>query len=137
VGWIETKIEEKLADLAVTVVSEGDRTRTEMAAALTQSIRGQRIDGARPRSISPNAVNVSAGGRLVGWSLQATGGPVRVLLHDSPDASGDVIAIVDLLDQENQTQWLGPSGVAFVDALYAECTGAGTPVGSTYIGAVD
>jgi hypothetical protein len=137
VGWIDDKIEGKLAELAVGVATEGQRTRLELASALAESVRGLRIDGALPRVVRANASNYSAGGRLVGWSVQATGGPVRILLHDGQDASGDVVAIVDLADQENQSQWMGPGGVSFVDGLYAECTGTGALTGSVWIGAVD
>jgi hypothetical protein len=65
VGWIENKLEEKLGDLAAAVAVEGEKTRTEMASALAQSVRGLRIDGARARTISPNTLNVGAGGRFL------------------------------------------------------------------------
>jgi hypothetical protein len=133
VGWIENKVEE----IAGAVVLEGERTRSELAESFAKTMRGQRIDGALSRPVRPNAANYSARGRLVGWSVQATGGPVRIVVHDGLDAGGDVIAIVDLADQENQTQWMGPGGVAFVDGLYAECTGTGTLTGAMWIGAVD
>jgi hypothetical protein len=133
VSWAE----KKLAEIGAAVADEGDRTRMEMAAALAQTVRGLRINGARPRPITPNAVNVGAGGRLVGWSLLATGGPVRILLHDGGAASADLIAVIDLADQENQSQWMGPGGIAFAEALYVECTGAGTLTGALHIGAVD
>lgn len=136
-GWIEEKVEKRLEGIGAAVALEAQKTRVEMSAAFAQTQRGLVIQGARPRPVVRNAINNNGGGRVVGWSLQATGGPVRVLLHDSTDASGDVVAVIDLVDQENQTQWLGPGGISFVDALYVECTGAGTLVGSTYLGAVD
>jgi hypothetical protein len=139
VGWIENKLEEKLGELSAAVVSEGDKTRTEMSAALAQSVRGQRIQGALPRKVTPNATVYSAGGRLVGWSVKADAGPVEIIVHDGHDASGDVIAVIDLQDQENQTQWLGPGGISFVEGLYIECNGTGAAglVGPVYLGAVD
>jgi hypothetical protein len=74
VGWIDDKIEAKIEELAAGVASEGQRTRLELASALAESVRGQRIDGALPRPVRANASNYSAGGRLVGWSIRATGG---------------------------------------------------------------
>lgn len=133
-GWVEEKIEH----LASTVALEGERTRLELSAGLAESVRGLRIDGALPRPARVNAMQYSSGGRLVGWSLIATGGPVRVFLRDGNDSSGDVVAVIDLLDGENQTQWVGPGGISFVDGLYADApitTGALT--GSVWIGAVD
>jgi hypothetical protein len=138
VGWFEDKIEEKLGDLAATVSLEGDKTRTEMAAALGQSIRGLRINGARPRPISPNAANVSAGGRLVGWSVRASGGTVALTFHDGNDATGDVIGATALLaDGASETHSVMPAGIAFVQSLYVEVTGTGVPVGALWFGAVD
>lgn len=135
-GWIETKIEEKFAELAGAVALEGERTRDEMAAGLAQTIRGQRITGARPRQLSPNAANATIGGRLVGWSVRATGGTVALTLHDGHDAAGDVIGVTPLLaDGQAVTHTTMPAGVSFAEALYVEVTGTGTAVGALWFAA--
>jgi hypothetical protein len=137
VGWIEEKIEQKLADLAAATVSEGEKTRTEMAAALAQSVRGLRIDGARARPVVPNMMNVQTGGRLVGWSVRADGGTVQINFRDGR-ADGDVIAVTPLLAAgATSTEQAMPAGVAFAEGLYVEVTGTGAATGSAWIGAVD
>jgi hypothetical protein len=137
VGWLEDKIETKLEHVGAAVALESQRTRAEMGAAFAKTQRGLVVQGALARSVVPNQVNVNAGGRLVGWSLKATGGPVTIVLHDGRDASTDAIAVIDLVDGENQTQWNGPGGVSFTEALYVEYTGTGSLVGALHLGAVD
>jgi hypothetical protein len=138
VGWIETKIEEKLGDLAGAVADEGLKTRTELSGALAQTIRGQRINGARPRAITPNAANATYGGRLVGWSLRAAGGNVALTFRDGRDATGDVIAATaDLATGQAETHTVMSAGVSFTESLYVEATGTGTPVGALWFAAVD
>jgi hypothetical protein len=137
VGWIEQKIEEKLGELAAATVAEGEKTRTEMASALAQSVRGLRIDGARARPVSPNTLNVQTGGRLVGWSVRADGGTVQINFRDGR-ADGDVIAATPLLAAgASDTHDAMPAGVAFAEGLYVEVTGTGAATGSSWIGAVD
>lgn len=132
-GWAEQKIEH----LGAMVSLEAERTRLAMAAGLAATQRGLRIDGALARPIIANSLNYTAGGRLVGWSLQATGGPARVLIHDGRSPDTDVVAVLNLADQGTATQWMGPAGVSFAEALYVECTGAGVLTGALWIGAVD
>lgn len=123
--------------LTGTVVQEAEKTRLTLESGFRSSLRGTRLTGALPRRIDSAPVAYVAAGRLVGWSLYASGGPVRLLLHDGHDTTGDVIAVVDLVAGENETVWLGPGGVSFVEALYVEQIGTGTPLGSLWIGAVD
>jgi hypothetical protein len=59
------------------------------------------------------------------------------VLHDGRDASTDAIAVIDLVDGENQTQWNGPGGVSFTEALFVEYSGTGSVVGALHLGAVD
>jgi hypothetical protein len=145
VGWIEQKIEEKLGELAAATVAEGEKTRTEMASALAQSVRGLRIDGARARPVSPNTLNVQTGGRLVGWSVRAVdnggGGTVQINFRDGR-ADGDVIAVAAVLNVgQADTHAAMPAGVSFAEGLYVEVIATGTPAatvtGSAWIGAVD
>jgi hypothetical protein len=135
VGWVEDKIEH----LAATVALEGERTRAELATAFAQTQRGLRVDGALARPIVPNAVNYNSGRRLVGWSLRASAGDVVINLRDGHDAGGDVIGSIALAAGQSQTKTLMPAGVAFVEGLYVEATGAGAAavVGALWIGAVD
>lgn len=133
-------VEDKTAHIATAVALEGERTRLALAAGLAETQRGLRIDGALARPLLPNAVNYAAGGRLVGFSLRAVagGGDCIVNLYDgtAPDANR-YLATVDLNDGTSTTVPLPVSGVSFVDGLYVEVTGGGTPVGAEWIGAVD
>lgn len=131
-GWVE----DKLGHLAQAIADEGERTRLAMAAGLEETRRGLRVDGAASRPVSPNAINVNAAGRLAGWSLRSAGGNV-IVLHDGADTSGDVLAVINLADQQSETRWLLPAGVSFVQSLYVEVTGAGTLTGALWRGAVD
>lgn len=132
-GWAEDKIEQ----IAATVALENQMTRAELAQAFAETQRGQRVDGARPRPIVPNAVNYSSGRRLAGWSVRANGGDVTLTLYDGNDTSGDVIGTTVLTAGESQTVTLPAAGVSFVSALYVEKTGAGTAVGALWITAVE
>jgi hypothetical protein len=117
--------------LTSTIVQEAEKTRLALTAGFADSMRGQRIVGALARQITPNAQNYTAGGQLVGWSVLATGA-VRLIVHDGATAADPVIAIVDLVDGENDTTWLG-HGVGFIDGLYIEQVGTGTAAGAFYI----
>lgn len=125
----EKHIEHLVAALAL----EGDKLRSEWQAGMTQFANGLKVAGARPLPIQRN-LGWGGPGRLVGWSVKATGGPVTLLMRDSHAAAdGDIIAVIDLVDTENETIWLGESGVSFGEALYLERTGAGTLIGSVWI----
>jgi hypothetical protein len=129
VGWVEDKV----ADWGRIVELEGEKTR-----AVLGSIQGGlRPDGALYRRINPNGVHWTGAGRLVGWSVLATGGAVRVIAHDGLTADGDAFALIDLQDGESETVWLGPNGIRFGSGLYLEQTGAGTlTVGAIYVGGI-
>lgn len=128
-------LDKELDKLTATVTREALETRAELAASFTATLRGARIDAALPRPIRPNATNYGAGGRLVGWSVRASGGEVILNLRDG-DAGGDVIATVDLAAGTSQT-FSGVPGVSFVDGLFVESVGVGVPVGAVWIGAAD
>lgn len=131
-GYVENQVD-KLADA---FVRESEKTRLALEEGFRGSLRGQRLTGALPRPVQGNAVTYSAGGRLLGWSVLATGGPVRFVLHDGIDTTGDVLAIIDLVDSENETVWFGPGGVSFSVGLYLEQIGTGVPTGTMFIGPV-
>lgn len=135
-GWLDEKIEGKLADLGAAVAVEGEKTRAGFAQAMAETIRGQRIKGARPRQITLNAANATSGGELAGWSVRAVGGPLTLTFRDG-DAGGDVIAApATLADGQATTQPLTAAGISFVQNLYVEATGTGTAVGALWF-AVD
>jgi len=123
--------------LTSTIVQEAEKTRDALSAGFRASVRGQRVQGALSRPVYPNAVNYSGAGRLVGWSIRATGGEVVLNLYDGPAADPDrYIGAVDLAAGTSQTIAI-PHGVSIVEQLFVESTGAGTPVGALWIGAVD
>ena len=115
---------------------ELQRITSELRAGLAEFHNGTRITGARYIGVN-RRLAWGGTGRLVGWSVQATGGPVRCLLRDGHDESGDVLAVIDLVDTESDNQWFGPGGISFGEALYLDVTGAGTLIGSVWLGAVD
>lgn len=127
---------ENLQAAILALPMELQRITSELRAGLAEFHNGTRITGARYVGVT-RRLAWGGSGRLVGWSVQAVDGPVRCVLHDGRDASGDVLAIVDLVDTESDCQWFGPGGVAFGEALYLDVTGAGTLTGSVWLGAVD
>jgi hypothetical protein len=129
VGWVEDKV----ADFARVAAEEGEKTR----AVLGGIQGGLRPDGALYRRINRNGVHWTGAGRLVGWSVLATGGPVRVICHDGLTADGEAFAVIDLTDGESETVWLGPGGIRFGNGLFLEQTGAGAlTVGAIYVGGI-
>jgi hypothetical protein len=119
------------------VAEEGSRVRAVLEAGLAQTANANRLRGARPLQVR-NGLLWGGPGRLAGWSVWANGGPVRLILHDGRDTGGDVLAVVDLIDQENDTTNLvAPAGVSFGEALYAEIIGTGALIGAVYTGAHD
>lgn len=126
-------IDDQVQKFAAVVTAESERTRDLMADHVGQSIRGLAVAGALPRTIAPNAVNYSAGRRLVGWSVRAKGGALVLNLRDGFDASGEWLATIQLDDGRAQTIHLMPGGVAFVAGLYIEQeSGPGAPVGAVW-----
>jgi hypothetical protein len=138
VGWVDDKVGEKLGHIATAIEADGEKTRLAFAQAMADSMRGIRIDGALPRTLFANAQVYVAGGRLVGWSVRANGGEVILDLYDGTAADPNrYLGAIDLASGASQTVWMGPGGVSFVDGLYVAASGAGTPLGSVWIGAVD
>jgi hypothetical protein len=131
-------VDDKIAAVAAQVTLESERTRTELADQFSQTVRGLRIDGALPRPFRTNAENYTAAGRLVGWSLRASGADATITFRDGHNTDADPIATVVIPAGKSDTTSAPGSGVSFVDALYAEVApGSGTIVGAVWIGAVD
>lgn len=131
---ISDKIAEKIAEALLEV----EKHTAEVAVGLAQWQNGNRLTGARPLSASAHPRLYGGSGRLVGWSLFASGGPVTVLVRDSRvTGDGDVLAAFSLVDGEDAQQWMGPGGISFGEGIFLEKTGAGALVGSVWIGAVD
>jgi hypothetical protein len=126
-----------LADRIADVVgAEGARVRAELAAGLQQTVNGLRVTAGRPAPFLPNALNSTARGRLVGWSLRETAGnPATVTLYNGRDTGADVLAVIPLTANAGATLLPGSPGVSFGDGLYAAVSGAVT--GALYFGAVD
>lgn len=119
----------------------------QMQTDLADTLGGVMLRGARPVQIGTAAggtARVSTSpGRLVGWSVRipALGALPGVLkLHDGQDASGDVIAVINLPAGGSNTTWLAPGGVSFQYGLFAEIvTGGVEPAieGAVYLGAAE
>lgn len=120
-----------------------ERMSAELSEGLQPFHQGVPLQGARyvPVGVTGSAALAWAGtGRLAGWSLRATGGPVSIVVRDSRMSGGDIIACVELAAEASETIWLG-GGVSFIEGLYVQTVagGAGTGViqGALYVGAVD
>ena len=139
-GWVEDKLEH----VAATVALEGARTRSEVAAGLAETQRGQRVDGAASRPL-PVAGGLVYGGtrRLVGWSAREAAGtnPVSVDLYDGADAGAvdpaRLVATFSLAAGASINHHAMPAGIAFVDGLFAVVTGTGVLRGAVHTGAAD
>ena len=128
---------DNVAAALLAVPMELQRITSELRAGLTEYHNGQRITGDRYIPAGGRAMAWGGAGRLTGWSVQAVGGPVKVLLRDGRTADGEVLAVIDLVEEESDTQSLSRGGVAFPEGLYLDRSGAGTLLGAVWIGAVD
>lgn len=137
-GWVEDKIESAFGSLISTVENEGERTRAALSAALQATQRGNRLQGALSRPVTANQVNYAGAGRLVGWSIRASGGEVILDLYDGPNADPNrYVGSIDLASGSSQTVSMAPGGISITEQLYVAASGAGTPLGALWIGAVD
>jgi hypothetical protein len=116
---------------------ELERVRSQFEASLAHFHNGVRLDAARYLPADGRTLAHAGQGRLVGWSVQAVGGSVTLVLRDGRDETADALAVVSLSTGESQTQWFGPGGISVTEALFLDRTGAGTLVGSVLLGAVD
>jgi len=116
-----------------------EKIRTELAEGVQQYQNAVRLRGARyvPIGTGGRPLVYAGPGRLVGWSLHATGGAVTVVLRDSRDGGGDAIGAIELAAGTSQTVPAPGGGVSFVEGLFAVVSGAGTLEGSVWLGAVD
>lgn len=130
-------IQTTLAEAIARMLLAQEQLRTELASGLQQFHNGQRLQGARAVDVGPTGRGPlvwGGDGRLVGWSLRATGDD-PVVVHLTTGA-GDVLAVLEVA--ASSTQWFGPGGVSFADGLRLEVIGAaGDLAGAVYVGAVD
>lgn len=126
-----------------------ERYTAELASGLRSFEGAIALRGARYVEITsvPNAAGQSAGlmaqngqGRLVGWSLRATGGAVTVLIRDSADAdNGRIVGALELAAETSDSQSFG-DGVSFTQGLWVAvarpANGLGQLQGSLFVGAV-
>ena len=130
------KLEAQLLANLAAIPLELEHVRGTLAAGLAESVEGNRLTGARP-VVAGRPLVWGGSGRLVGWSLRATGGPVTVTLRDSHDATGDIVAVVNIADATSQSFGVPGAGVSFGEALNATASGAGVLEGAWWLGAVD
>lgn len=132
-------LQDDLRDAIASIPLALERVQAELRVGLGEFHNGLRLQGARHVAVGAGgrALASAGSGRLVGWSLRAAGGAVTVTLRDGRDASGDVLAVLELADGATDTQWLGPGGVSFVEGLYVETDGDGALTGAAWLGAVD
>lgn len=134
--------DEKLLAAIAALPLAFEQMSAELATGLQSFHNGVPLQAARYVPVGAaggRSLACAAAGRLVGWSLRATGGPVTVVLRDSRTEAGDAIAYVELADNDSETVWLGPGGVSFVEGLYVQTVSAGAGViqGAVWLGAVD
>ena len=132
------RVDDHLAEVLDELPKQFERWSAQLATGL-QSFEGAlALQGARniPVGVGGRTLAQAGQGRLVGWSLRATGGAVTVAIRDSRESdNGDVVALVELAAETSKEIWLG-SGVSFVNGLYVKVTGPGQFQGSLWIGAV-
>jgi hypothetical protein len=126
-----------LENIAEKVTLSGELVRDEIRAGLSQTRNALRVQGATARPIYPNTVAHAGPARLVGWSFRETTGsaPATVTVYDSRDASGDVLATVNVAAGASSNHGVPVSGVSAGEAVFVAVTGA--VLGSIYLGAVD
>jgi hypothetical protein len=135
-GIISDKINAEVAEALLEV----HKSTAQVAAGLAQWQNGNRLTGARPLQINGHGRLWGGSGRLVGWSIVSIGGPVTILIRDSRAAgNGDVLAVLDVVDTESETQWFGPGGISFGEGVFLDVQSGSlaTLKGSVWLGAVD
>lgn len=94
-------------------------TRAEL-----HTLNAMRALGAVPRRLNNGAsTRVSAmAGRVAGINFRETSGAATalVLLHDGPDANGDVFLEIALAANESTRDWFLPTGIGFGAGCYVE-----------------
>lgn len=125
---------------------ELERVAAELREGLGAFQGTTRLQGARVVPVGAGGGrNLAAAGegRLLGWSLRATGGHVTVALRDARSETGDLIAFVDLPATAEvpatDTVWFGPGGLSYTEGIFAEVlpVEGATAQGVVYLGAVD
>jgi hypothetical protein len=130
-GWIE-RLANRLGEL---MALQEERVRSQIAAGLVETRNAVRLQGSRSEMLTASRRLSGGDARLVGWSIRADSGPASVTFYDgSAESLGDVLAVVDLIDAESETQHLG-GGVSITNGCYAQVVG--TVTGAVYFGAKD
>lgn len=124
----------------VAIPLELERIRTELMTGLQLSRGTVPLQGAEARQITDsggNGVRVStSAGRLVGFSLRETTATAPALVRLLDGIDGDPLALIRLAPGESVRDWYGPTGVSFINGLFAQVV-AGAVEGVAYLGAVD
>ncbi len=137
-----SRTEERLTQLVAELPLALERAVSQAAAEVQLTHQAVPLQGARYVAVGATGAASLAwagAGRLLGWSLRATGGPVTVVLRDSRALSGEALAYVELDQDASETIWLGPSGVSFIEGVFVQAVAPGDGViqGALYLGAAD
>jgi hypothetical protein len=129
-------LEQKFADMATSF----DRYAAQLASGLRSFEGAIALQASRnvPVGVGGRILAQAGQGRLVGWSLRATGGAVTVAIRDSREGdAGDILAFVELAAETSETVHLG-GGISFVNGLVVVATtvDGGQLQGSLWVGAV-
>lgn len=128
-------VRDNLEAIAASTQMAVEGMRAELEAGLAQFQSGLRIDGDRYVPASRQMLT-NGRARIVGWSLRAGAADVAATLHNGTDASGDVVAVLDLKAGTSSTTTLGRAGVACPAGVYLNVA-TGSLTGAVHLGAVD
>lgn len=112
-----------------------------LRAAVTPSLNGNALPGARPVTLAGSPVAsqkiATTSGRLVGCALRETTGAAGAVirLRHGIDVNGEVLVPITLAAGES-TRDAWPLAVSFIDGLYFELV-SGAVEGAVFLGAVD
>ena len=58
--------------------------------------------------------------RLMGWTITETSGSAgcTVNIYDGPDTSGEIVLPIKLASGGSSTDWFGPNGILFKNAVF-------------------
>lgn len=73
------------------------------------------------------------GVRLMGWSAAETSGSAgcTINIYDGTDTTGPIVMPIKLASGQSSTDWYGPNGIAFRNAVYLSLA-SGQAAGSIY-----
>jgi len=88
------------------------------------------LTGADQALYTPAAGSTGVG-TLLGWSLRAAAA-CSVNVRSGIDATGPIVAVIELGAAGESTRWFGPQGIQCRGGIFFDVL-AGTPVGAAYI----